>query len=137
MIVLVSLIVEDLLFFAWCTHTLPFIQWNDFYTCCYCMYASAWYIQYSFSGPECEEGDIRLVNDTDGHGREFMLTGSHSSFVEEGRVEICHNQVWGTICNHGWDTTTAEVVCRQLNLPTDCEYRRTIPAFLFTMKIYT
>jgi len=47
----------------------------------------------------CENGDIRLVGGT----TEF-----------EGRVEICWNEVWGTVCDDFWSTFDAIVACRQL-----------------------
>ena len=47
----------------------------------------------------CNNGDIRLVNGTTGY---------------EGRVELCHNEIWGTICDGYWSTHDANVVCRQL-----------------------
>ncbi len=47
----------------------------------------------------CVTGDIRLAN------------GFRSS---EGRVEVCSNNVWGTVCDVAWGADDATVVCRQL-----------------------
>ena len=46
----------------------------------------------------------------------IRLRGGTTS--REGRVEMCSGGVWGTICDDGWGTTDARVVCRQLGYPT-------------------
>ena len=66
----------------------------------------------------CSNGDVRLVGGS----------GSH-----EGRVEVCINEAWGSICSNGWDDKDADIVCKQLGflpigqyIPLLCTYCITV-----------
>ena len=54
------------------------------------------------------EGDVRLASED-------------SANATEGRVEVCSNGEWGTVCDNNWGPPDAMVVCRQLGLPTECK----------------
>ena len=47
----------------------------------------------------CTDGQLRLVGGTN---------------IREGRVEICINNAWGTICDDLFDAQDARVVCTQM-----------------------
>ena len=47
----------------------------------------------------CMEGDVRLVDGTEDY---------------EGRVEVCIEEIWSTVCDNGWSLNDANVVCQQL-----------------------
>lgn len=47
----------------------------------------------------CSNGDVRLVG---------------GSVANEGRVEVCIDNQWGSVCDSMWDSTDTSVVCGQL-----------------------
>ena len=55
---------------------------------------------------ECSDPTVRLVD------------GS-SNII--GRVEVCSNGIWRSVCDDDWTRHNALVVCRQLGLPTNSQ----------------
>ena len=53
--------------------------------------------------------NIQRSNCTDGAVRLVDGSGPH-----EGRLEVCVNEAWGTVCSNGWDNADSKVVCNQL-----------------------
>lgn len=48
----------------------------------------------------CMDGDIRLIGE-----------------LNQGRIEVCYSNQWGSVCDDNWDDRDARVVCRQLGFP--------------------
>ena len=40
----------------------------------------------------------------------------------EGRVEVCVDGRWGTVCGEGWGDTEAGLVCARLGFPGQGEF---------------
>ena len=59
---------------------------------------------------------IFLIGCTE-HNVRLMDGANHT----EGRVEICLNNEWGTVCDQMWDEDDAAVVCSQLALGSNGE----------------
>ena len=79
---------------------------------CIIIVQASTYTHVSYSDPStteegnCSYGDVRLVN---------------GSSPLEGRVEICVNNAWGTVCTDAISEDDAQVICRQIGQLPPCK----------------
>ena len=59
-----------------------------------------------FHAAPCTTGELRLAG---------------GNIANEGRVEVCIKNLWGTVCDDSWGSTDATVVCQQLGFSTESE----------------
>lgn len=55
----------------------------------------------------CSHGSLRLVNGSSNY---------------TGRLEVCINGVWGTVCGNVWNNVNTRTACSQMGFPGGREY---------------
>ena len=68
----------------------------------------------------CNDGDMRLVNGTT---------------VAEGRVELCYNNRWGTVCDNRWTKNSTAVACRHVGFSEIADRELNISSMVATSMI--
>ena len=59
---------------------------------------------YTVCSGNMSQGSVRLV-------------GSSALEDREGRLEVCNQGVWQTVCGHYFDVLDANVICQELGFP--------------------
>ena len=49
----------------------------------------------------CTDGDVRLIG---------------GDTMNDGNVQLCYNNAWGSICDANWGNNDSNVICYQLGL---------------------
>ena len=68
---------------------------------------NVFYLHLLFFAAQCTDGQLRLAG---------------GNIENEGRVEICISNRWGTVCDNSWGNTDAAVVCQQLGYSSEGWY---------------
>ena len=84
-------------------------KYQDAAVICQCIY---WIIALLVIMPSFISLDTNNTVDTSCNNRDICLVGGINEL--EGRVEICYNKMWGSVCHTSWSTYDANVVCKQL-----------------------
>ena len=70
----------------------------------YWIYIHVHLVSSAVTPSECNDGDVQLVD---------------GATEYEGRVEVCVNGVWSTVCAYsGWYSNAARIVCNQIGALT-------------------
>ena len=81
-----------------CYYFLEVLAFSAVYVTVQCMLHTQVIILYTPLPAVCNSGDIRFVN---------------GNSPNEGRVEVCSEEAWGTVCDDFWTQEDANVACRQ------------------------